>query len=140
MEFSVLIESYQPDVPTADRPNIWTAVWGPDYPDANNWVFDSGLGCESENRYLRPCSEVDDLIAQAARESDPAVRTELYYRIEEMFFGPEGEHPMIPLMLRVDPLLFKPWYSGPFETDGLFGGPHYDWRSIDQEAQLAARG
>lgn len=140
MEFSVLLESYQPDVPTAERPNMWTAVWGPDYPDANNWVFDSGLGCESENRYLRPCSEVDDLIAQAARESDPAIRTELYYRIEEMFFGPEGEHPMIPLMLRVDPLLFKPWYSGPFETDGLFGGPHYDWRSIDQEAQLAARG
>jgi ABC-type oligopeptide transport system substrate-binding subunit len=140
MEFSVLLESYQPDVPTAERPNMWTAVWGPDYPDANNWVFDSGLGCESENRYLRPCSEVDDLIAQAARESDPAVRTELYYRIEEMFFGPEGEHPMIPLMLRVDPLLFRAWYSGPFETDGLFGGPHYDWRSIDQEAQLAARG
>ena len=134
MEFSVLIESYQPDVPTADRPNIWTAVWGPDYPDANNWVFDSGLGCESENRYLRPCSEVDDLIAQAARESDPAVRTELYYRIEEMFFGPEGEHPMIPLMLRVDPL-FKPWYSGPFETDGrsaartTTGGPSIRRRS-----------
>ena len=76
----------------------------------------------------------------AARESDAQTRREMYYQIEEMFFGYEGLHPMIPLMLRIDPVLFKPWYTGPFETDGLFGGPHYDWRSIDQEAQLAARG
>lgn len=140
LEFTVLYESFEPDVPTEDRPNLWTAVWGPDYPDANNWVFDAGLACESENRYLRPCSEVDDLIMAAARESDAQTRREMYYQIEEMFFGYEGLHPMIPLMLRIDPVLFKPWYTGPFETDGLFGGPHYDWRSIDQEAQLAARG
>ena len=140
MEFSVLLESYKADVPTAQRPHMWTGVWGPDYPDANNWVFDAGLACESENRYLRACSEVDDLIAQAAREPDPEIRTELYYRIEELFFGPEGEQPIIPLMLRVDQVLYKPWYTGPFETDGLFGGPHYDWRTVDAEAQQAERG
>lgn len=140
LEFTVLLESFKPDVPTAERPNMWTAVWGPDYPDANNWVFDSGLGCESENEYLRPCSEVDDLIDAAARESDPQTRRELYYQIEEMFFGPDGIHPMISLMLRVDQVMFQTWYTGPFETDGLFSGVHYDWRYIDQAAQLAARG
>jgi hypothetical protein len=57
-----------------------------------------------------------------------------------MFFSGDGEFPIVPLYLNQNYALNKPWLSGPFETDGLFGTPHYDWRSIDQEAQLAARG
>ncbi|HMM29012.1 MAG: peptide ABC transporter substrate-binding protein [Chloroflexota bacterium] len=138
-EFSVLLETIDPRNAPEDRPNIWTLGWGPDYPDANNWVGDV-LHCESENTFKRPCSAVDDLISQAARETDPALRNELYYRIEEMFFGPEGEHPLISLFLDRSYVLQKPWYSGPFQTDGIFGGPHYNYRMIDQAAQLAARG
>lgn len=137
-EFSVLLETIDPRNPPEDRPNIWTLGWGPDYPDANNWVGDV-LACESENTFKRPCTEVDDLITQAAQENDPDARIELYYRIEDMFFGPEGDHPIIPLFMRLDYALTKPWVEGPFDTDGLFGGPHYDWRTIDQEAQLAGR-
>lgn len=137
-EFSVLLETVDPRNAPEDRPNVWTLGWGPDYPDANNWVGDV-LGCESENTFKRPCSEVDDLITQAAQESDPETRIELYYRIEEMFFGPEGEQPILPLFLRLTYIINKPWYSGPFDTDGLFGGAHYDWRSIDVEAQAAGR-
>ena len=138
-EFSVLLETVDPRNEPEDRPHVWTLGWGPDYPDANNWVGDV-LHCESENTFKRPCTEVDDLITQAAQENDPDLRNELYYRVEEMFFGPEGEHPVITLYMRLDYSLQKPWYSGPFETDGLFGGPHYNYRTIDQEAQLAARG
>ena len=138
-EFSVLLETVDPRNAPEDRPHVWTLGWGPDYPDANNWVGDV-LHCDGENTFKRPCTEVDDLIVQAARENDPDVRNELYYRIEEMFFGPEGEHPVITLYMRLDYTLVKPWYSGPFETDGLFGGPHYHYRTVDQEAQLAARG
>lgn len=137
-EFSVLLETVDPRNPSEDRPNVWTLGWGPDYPDANNWVGDV-LSCESENTFKRPCSEVDDLITQAAQENDPEARIELYYRIEELFFGPEGQHPIITLFMRLDYALTKPWVEGPFDTDGLFGGPHYDWRTIDQEAQMAAR-
>lgn len=138
-EFSVLLETIDPRNAPEDRPNVWTLGWGPDYPDANNWVGDV-LHCESENTFNRPCSEVDDLISQAARENDPDLRTELYYRIEEMFFGPEGDQPIITLYMALNYTLVKPWYSGPFETDGLFGGPHYNYRTIDQAAQIAARG
>lgn len=138
-EFTVLLRSIDPRNAPEDRPNIWTIGWGPDYPDANNWVGDV-LHCESENTFKRPCTEVDDLIVQASRETDQDIRNELYYRIEEMFFGPEGEHPIIALNMALDYALRKPWYSGPFQTDGIFGGPHYHYRSIDQAAQLAARG
>jgi len=137
-EFSVLLETVDKNNPPEDRPNLWTLGWGPDYADANNWVNEV-LYCEGQNDFTRPCSEVDDLIVQAARESDPEARIELYYRIEEGLFGPEGVQPIIPLFLRLDYVLLKPWYQAPVETDGLFGGAHWDWRTIDQEAQTAGR-
>jgi oligopeptide transport system substrate-binding protein len=139
IEFSVLLEITSADTPTQDRPNAWTLGWGPDYADANNWVFDAGLACESGNDFLRPCSELDDLIDQAAVESDPAVREQLYREIEEGFFGPEGEQPIAPIFLRTDFTLVKPWYEGPFETDGLVGGVHWDVRNLDMAAKLEAR-
>jgi ABC-type oligopeptide transport system substrate-binding subunit len=139
LEFSVLLESYDPNVPTQDRPNAWTAGWGPDYGDANNWVNDV-LSCTAENAFLRPCTEVDDLINQAAQESDPAVRDQLYAEIEEAFFGAEGESPIAPVYLRSFFTLVKPWYTGPFESDGLFGGAHWGAYSIDMAAKIAARG
>ncbi|MBI5931714.1 MAG: peptide ABC transporter substrate-binding protein [Chloroflexi bacterium] len=139
LEFSVLLESYKADVPTQDRPNAWTGGWGPDYADANNWVNDV-LSCTSDNAFLRPCSEVDDLINQAASESDPSVRDQLYAEIEEAFFGPDGETPIAPIYLRSVFVLFKPWYTGPFETDGLFGGAHWGAYTVDMAAKLAARG
>jgi oligopeptide transport system substrate-binding protein len=139
-EFSVLLQTVARDNPPEDRPNMWTLGWGPDYPDANNWVFDV-LHCDSlQNDTARPCSEVDDLIVQAARESDPENRIEMYYRIEEMLFGRDGMHPILPLFMLLDYSLVRPWYDVPLETDGLFGGVHWDYRSIDQEMQLAARG
>ncbi len=138
-EFSVLLETIDPRNAPEDRPNIWTLGWAPDYPDANNWVGDV-LACEGENTFKRPCTEVDDLITQAAQEPDPQARVELYYQIEDMFFGTEGEYPIIPLYMQLSYALTKPWVTGPFDTDGLFGGIHYDWRNVDQAAQQAARG
>jgi oligopeptide transport system substrate-binding protein len=139
LEFSVLLEVIDSSTPTQDRPNAWTLGWGPDYGDANNWVGDV-LWCESDNAFMRPCTETDDLIEQAARESDPAVRDELYLDIEDSFFGENGEFPIAPIYMRSGFSLVKPWYTGPFDTDGLFGGAHWDTRSIDMAAKLAARG
>jgi oligopeptide transport system substrate-binding protein len=139
LEFSVLLEVIDADTPTQDRPNAWTLGWGPDYADANNWVNDV-LSCTSDNAFLRECTAVDDLINEAAQESDSERRTELYAEIEEAFFGPDGEHTIAPIYLRSGYTLVKPWYTGPFTTDGLFGGAHWGSRSIDMAAKLAARG
>ncbi|GIK65840.1 MAG: hypothetical protein BroJett018_36340 [Chloroflexota bacterium] len=122
------------------RPNIWLIGWGPDYLDADNYVGDY-LGCiNSHGSGLeRPCTELDELIEQASVEQDPEVRQVLYTQIEEGFFGPDGEYPIIPLFVRISYTLAKPWYSGPFDTFvwglGLF---YWDYHSIDMAAKLAA--
>ncbi len=138
-EFTVLLRSIRSDVPTAQRPNMFTLGWGPDYPDGHNWMHDV-LSCKAENSFMRPCDDViDPKIDQAARETDPAVREALYRELEELFFGYEGNFPIAPLFLRINIFMVKPWYFGFFDTDGLFGGPHWESRRIDQAQQLAAR-
>ncbi len=138
-EFSVLLETVSYQNAPEDRPNMWTLGWSPDYGDANNWVNDV-LNCESTNNDMkRPCSEIDDLISAAKSEQDNDKRVEMYYQIEEGFFGPDGLYPIIPLYMSLTFSLVKPWYTGPFETDGIFGGAHWDYRNIDQAAQMTAR-
>lgn len=127
-----------PHMPPDQRPMLWTLAWTPDYPDAHNWVGNV-LSCGPENRFRRPCAAVDDLIFQAATETDILTRTTLYGDIETRFFGPDGEHPLIPLFLPGGIMLDQPWDSAP-DFDGAFGGTHYDWHTIDQAMQLAARG
>lgn len=138
-EFTVLLQAIKRDVPTAQRPHMFTLGWGPDYPDAHNWIHDV-LGCNAENNFARPCNEaIDPKIDAAARETDPATREAAYRELEELFFGYEGDFPIAPLFLRINIFMVKPWYTGFFDTDGLFGGAHWESRQIDQAAQLAAR-
>ncbi len=139
-EFSVLLQSTSSNTPTAERPNMWTLGWGPDYPDAHNWVFDAGMHCESSNDFMRPCAEVDDKIYEAQTEGEPEVRAALYAEIEEDFFGYDGLHPIMPLYMSATFWQLKPWLDRPIETDALFGGVHYDWVNIDVELQAAGRG
>ncbi len=139
MEFSVLLQITDDDTPTEERPNAWTLIWGPDYADENNWVYDV-LHCDTSTRMKRPCTEIDDQIIAAAAEPQPETRVEMYREIEEAFFGPDGEVPIAPFLLRLNYIAVKPWYDGPFDTDALFGGAHYDWYFIDSDAQAEARG
>ncbi|MCC7206918.1 MAG: peptide ABC transporter substrate-binding protein [Anaerolineae bacterium] len=140
LEFTVLLRTIRSDTPTIQRPNMWTLGWGPDYPDAHNWVHDV-LGCESENPFLRPCNDaIDGVIDAAATEANGPDRLQMYRDVEEAFFSPEGDFPIAPLFMGIGISMVKPWYTGPFTTDGVFGGAHWSARSIDQAAQLAARG
>jgi len=138
-EFSVLLKSIKPDVPTPQRPNMFTLGWNADYPDAHNWMRDV-LSCNSENDFKRPCTDVDKKIDEASKETDGKKRTQLYREIEEGFFGANGEFPIAPLYVPKEAGLIKPWYKGFFQTDGIYGGDHWDTRIVDQAAQLAARG
>jgi oligopeptide transport system substrate-binding protein len=137
-EFAVLLKQIQPNNPTPQRPHMWTLAWGPDYPDAQNWIHDV-LSCKAENDFKRPCGPIDEKIDAASQELDPQKRDQMYRELEEAFFGPEGEFPIIPVWLDISIGLVKPWYKGFFDTDGLFGGAHWNTRSIDQAAQLEAR-
>jgi oligopeptide transport system substrate-binding protein len=139
-DFEMFIGSIDPALPPEERPHVFFLFWAPDYPDAHNWVGDV-LSCTADNSFNRPCSEIDDLIDQAAVETDLATRAALYANIEERFFGPEGEHPIIPLFMYTSYMLVKPWAQVP-TLSGPEGGAatHYDWITIDQAAQLAARG
>lgn len=145
LDGTVLLRTIEPDVPVQQRPHMFVLGWLPDYPDAHNWLHDV-LGCNSQNNFKRPCTAVDEKIETAALSTDPAERERLYREIEEAFFGVDGEFPIAPLFLEINIYLIKPWYNACpakgscVDTDGLFGGVHYDTRYIDQAAQLAARG
>jgi oligopeptide transport system substrate-binding protein len=111
------------------RPHLWTGVRWPDYPDVYGWLGD-GLYCNAQPEARRPCSAVDDVISQVRWNLDQAARAELARRAEEMFFGAEGEMPLAPWYAAASFRALQPWYSGPVETDGLFGGFHLDWVTL----------
>jgi len=132
--FAELLATTQLD--DAEAPNMWTLGWGPDYADENNWVGDV-LSCQTALRMKRECNEIDDLIEEARQETDPAVRIELYAQIEDAFFGPEGEFPFMPLYVRIAYVAQHSWLT---RDVSLFGGQQWYNMTIDQEAQMAARG
>lgn len=131
------VEATNLDNPLEDLPAMWTIWWVADYPDANNYLHDV-LSCAVGNT-PRPCTEVDNLIDQAAREPDFRVRNDLYRQIEEAFFGYEGEFPIAPVKLYINRSLIQPWLTGPFDTQA-FGFGTFDMYTIDMAAKLAARG
>lgn len=139
LDYSDIYEMISPDAPVEDRPNAWTLTWGAHYGDPGEW-FKGVMACGENTSYKRPCTDVDDLLDEAARSSDLEERAALYAEIEEAFFGPEGEFPIVPLYMQNFSALHKPWYTGPFETDGLFAGRHWGAQSIDMDIKLAARG
>lgn len=135
LPFRDLLITTEGEVPDAQVPDMWAMAWAPDYADENNWVGDV-LWCEIATRQKRSCNEIDELIIEARQESDPQRRIELYRQIEEMFFGPEGETPIFPIMLRVGRVARHAWLD---RSPAPFGGEHWYTWTIDQKAQLAAR-
>ncbi len=131
--FSDLLTATNAD--DAEAPHMWTLGWGPDYADENNWAGDV-LYCTTNTRIKRACSEADDLIIAARKETDPDKRIEMYAQIEDMFFGKGGEFPFFPIWLRISFSAQHSWLDAP---RSLFGGQQwYNW-TIDADAQAAAR-
>jgi ABC-type oligopeptide transport system substrate-binding subunit len=135
VQFGQLLADTRPDA-AAKRPDLWDLGWASYYPDEDNWLGDV-LHCEdSENRQLRPCSEVDELIRQAGRETDVDQRWELYRRAERAFFGENGIEPMSPLFVRGRYVLRQGWIS---YTPAHFGGEQYDTYLLDPEVKELER-
>lgn len=113
--------------------------WGSDFPDQDNWVG-TLLSCEADNllKPNRACSEIDDLIAQARVEVSPSQRRDLYWQIEEAFFGDEGSFPVAPLYTPYQYFAAREWVKliQPITVEGfdLAGS------SLDMDAKISERG
>jgi ABC-type oligopeptide transport system substrate-binding subunit len=126
-QFGTLLANTRPEAGAA-RPDMWELGWASYFPDAQNWLGDLLHCVDSENRQNRPCSEVDNLIRQAASTTDPAAREALYRQIETLFFGRDGLEPITPLYIPGELIVVQNWLD--FVPAG-FGGEQYNTYNID---------
>ena len=106
--FGELLARTDPDYDGV-RPDMWDLGWVSLYPDAYGW-YEAVLHCERGlNRPKRPCSEVDQLIDQAAITIDDDQRATLYRQIETALFNESGWTPIIPLYLEGRYQLEQDW-------------------------------
>lgn len=122
VQFGTLLSRTRPEGGVA-RPDVWELAWASYFPDAQNWLGDLLHCTEGSNRQNRTCSEVDNLIRQAAIAQDYAERVLTYREIEDAFFGGEGIIPLAPLYIRGEELLVQSWLN---YTPALFGGEQFD--------------
>ena len=146
------------------QPHVWVSWWQALYPDPNAFLNErfscttSGFGaterfdlsltglcrvddetCIQTRAIKRPCTEADSLLQTASVENDPSIRRLLYDQAETLFWGNEGEYPAVPLFLHSRDAIIRPWVSGPFATDSIFGAMHWDSYSIDTTLKAASQ-
>jgi oligopeptide transport system substrate-binding protein len=138
VDYGTLVQMTGPRAPKEQRPNMFSAIWGADYPDAQNFIGDV-LACTGANDAHRSCGQLDKAIEAARTERQPEKRVKRYAELEEALFGKKGEFPIAPVRIPSELFLVKPWYTGFFQTDGQFAGKHWNTYHIDQRMQLAAR-
>ncbi|OUC05863.1 hypothetical protein RY27_24605, partial [Litorilinea aerophila] len=80
--------------------------------------------------------EFDAVVEQAARESDPAVRQELYKEAERLLI--DQDTAISPIYYYTYVRLYKPWLTK-VVISPVTGDPVAEWE-IDWEAKKAARG
>ena len=133
-EWAVYLKTLLPESPDEDKPNVYRLGWCADYPDANNWlneVFNSKSG-QNYAKYFNP--EFDALVEEAAFETDPAVREELYSQAEDLFI--QEDIGIAPIYYYTYVRLYKPWVTPVIAALG--GDPIAQWE-IDVEAKQAAQ-
>ncbi len=118
------------------RPDVWELGWSSYFPDEQNWVNELLHCSDSENRMIRPCSNLDDLMRRASQSIDLQERLDLYRQVENGFFGEGGETPIVPLYVRGDLLMQQNWLNF---TPAHFGGEQYDTYVIDAELKRLER-
>lgn len=124
-----------PDARQARRAGVVFLEWQADYSDAYHWLADI-FGCREvfPDSYLnqsRACIEGDQALGQAATTLDPDLRATSYQSIEEAFFGPEGELPVIPLYHYARAVAIQPWV----DVYPLHAGPlRFERWTVDQSA------
>jgi oligopeptide transport system substrate-binding protein len=125
-EWKVYLDTIKNVTPIDDMPHIWRLGWCADYADENNWVHEVFNAQSGANRLRRNCSddvctevtasEFDDLTVQAALESDPDVRAELYKQAETILAADEVAYAPIYHYTIVN--VTKPWLQRNFPPLG----------------------
>ena len=134
-EWAVYLDTLLPDSPDADKPDVYRLGWCADYPDSNNWlneVFNSKSG---QNYAKFSNSDYDSLVEEAAFESDPSRRLELYTEAEGILI--DEEQAIAPIYYYTAVRLHKPWITPVISP--VSGDPIAEWR-VDVDAQQAASG
>ncbi|HER23638.1 MAG TPA: peptide ABC transporter substrate-binding protein [Candidatus Atribacteria bacterium] len=110
-----------------DPPQIWRMGWCADYADANNWVYENFHSTDSDNRVRWNNPEFDRVVEQAARESDPKKRYELYKRSEQILC--EEVAAIAPIYFYTVSWMVKPHL---YRTFSPLGGQHFNqWKIIE---------
>ncbi|MGQ9682959.1 MAG: peptide ABC transporter substrate-binding protein [Anaerolineae bacterium] len=100
-----------------DAPQIFRLGWCADYPDENNWVLEVFHSTKSDNPIKWNNAEFDQIVEQAAAESDPAKRKELYFRAEQILCVDEAG--IIPIYYYVRNTCTKPWVERTYNPIGV---------------------
>jgi oligopeptide transport system substrate-binding protein len=133
-EWSVYLKTLLPDSPDEEKPNIYRLGWCADYPDENNWVNEV-FNSKSDQNYAKFFNaDFDSLVEQAALESDPAKRQDLYKQAETTLIDDQA---IAPIYYYTYVRLYKPWVS--YVISPVTGDPIYQWK-IDVAAKKAATG
>jgi len=109
-----------------DTPQIWRLGWCLDYPDANNFdkeVFAANGSSNPIDADGNPAGGVmwnnatyEQLVAQAAVETDPAVRLDLYSQAEQILVYTDAV--IIPIYWYTNLDLTKPYVTRTFSSTG----------------------
>ena len=144
-EWGDYLETTQSTTPIGDAFHIFRMGWCADYPDENNWLGSVFHYQEGSNRSRRQCADpncavlvgpaaFDRLVVQAAGETDPDARGELYALGEDILAREEVAAAFI--FHHGDFTVAKSWLERDYP---LMGGANWpDWQ-IDWAVKKANR-
>lgn len=134
-EWQVYLTTLLPGSPTEEKPEVYRMGWCADYPDSNNWLNEVFHSKSGQNYAVFNNPEYDSLVEQAALETDPAVREQLYAEAERILV--DEVTAIAPMYYYTYVRLYKPWVD--YVISPVTGDPIAEW-TIDAEAKAAARG
>ena len=100
-----------------DAPQIFRMGWCTDYPDENNWVLENFHSTKSKNQIRWNNPEFDKAVDDAAAESDPAKRKELYKKAEQILCVDEAA--IIPVYYYTRNTVTKPYVVRTYSPLGI---------------------
>jgi oligopeptide transport system substrate-binding protein len=145
VDWTELLEATKATGPVQETYHIFRMGWCADYPDENNWLRPVFHYLEGANRTRRRCSdpncavrlgpgEFDRLVDQAARETDPDLRRELYLQAENILAREEVAAAF--LFHHATSVVTQPWLWRDFST---LGGAEWSGWWIDWPVKKANR-
>jgi oligopeptide transport system substrate-binding protein len=113
-----------------DPPQIWRLGWCDDYPDASNFAKDV-FHSDSGNNYTGWSNdEFDELVDEAALETDLKKRHDLYVEAEKILVGEDAA--IIPLYWYTNVQMTKPYVD---RTYGAGGQEAFEKWTMDKPAE-----